>query len=106
MDEKTVKKLLSSMQCGGCGQHCEPTDVDILGHQEDVWIISVYCPSCNSRGLVTVVIKEGEESEAASELTEVEKSGFSTPVSADDVIDMHIFLKDFDGDFSSLFAKR
>ena len=104
MDDKVVKKILSSMQCGSCGKYCEPTNIDVLGHKEDVWIISVYCPSCNTRGLVTVVIKESEESEEANELTEVERDRFSTPVNSDDVIDMYSFLKDFSGDYISLFS--
>jgi hypothetical protein len=30
----------------------------------------------------------------------------SAPIDFDDVLDMHIFLKDFDGDFRSLFCER
>jgi len=106
MDERFIKKLLSHMKCGVCGQHYEPANVKVLEHREDLWFLSVYCPGCKSQGLVAAVIREGKAPEIVTELTEVEKSKLSTPIDSDDVIDMHTFLKDFGGDFSSLFSKK
>jgi hypothetical protein len=106
MDEKFIKKLLSNMKCGVCGQHYEPANISILEHREDLWFLSVYCPGCKSQGLVAAVIREGKVNKVITELTEAEKSKFSTPIGSDDVIDMHTFLKDFSGDFSSLFSKK
>ena len=106
MDEKFIKQLLSKMKCGVCGRSCEPANISVLGHREDLWFLAVYCPSCSSRGFVSAVIKEGEIREAVTDLTEAEKNNFSTPVGSDDLIDTHTFLKDFKGDFSSLFSEK
>jgi len=106
MDERFIKKLLSNMKCGVCGQHYEPANIKVLEHREDLWFLSVYCPGCKSQGLVAAVIREGKAPEIVTELTEVEKSKLATPIESDDVIDMHTFLKDFSGDFSSLFYKK
>jgi len=106
MDERFIRKLLSNMKCGVCGQHYEPTNISVLGHREGLWFLSVYCPSCKSQGLVAAVIKEGKVPEVVTELTEAEKSKFSIPIGSDDIIDMHTFLKDFSGDFSSLFSEE
>jgi len=106
MDERFIKKLLSNMKCGVCGQHYEPANIKVLEHREDLWFLSVYCPGCKSQGLVAAVIREGKAPEIVTELTEVEKSKLSIPIDSDDVIDMHTFLKDFGGDFSSLFSKK
>lgn len=106
MDERFIRKLLSNMKCGVCGQHYEPANIKVLEHREDLWFLSVYCPGCKSQGLVAAVIREGKAPEIVTELTEVEKSKLSTPIDSDDVIDMHTFLKDFGGDFSSLFSKK
>ena len=95
MDEEYIKTLLSHVKCGHCGHHCEPANIDLLGHEGDLWLFSVYCPSCKSQGLVTVATKESKVPEVAAELTEAEESKFSTPISSDDVIDMHVFLNDF-----------
>ena len=106
MDDKFIKKLLSNMKCGVCGQRYEPTNINVLGHREDLWFLSVFCPSCKSQGLVAAVIKEGKLPEVVTDLTEAEQKQFSRTVSSDDIIDIHAFLKGFDGDFSSLFSKK
>jgi len=106
MDDKFIKKVLSRMKCAVCGRRYEPANVNILGHREDLWFISVFCSSCRSQGLVAAVVKEGKLPEVITELTEVEEGRFSTPVESDDLIDMHAFLKDFGGDFSALFFRK
>lgn len=108
MDDKFIKKLLSNIKCGVCGQHYEPTHVSVLGHRENMWFLSVFCPGCQSQGLIAAVIKEGKAAELVTELSEVEHSKLaaSPPIGADDVLDMHTFLKKFSGDFSSLFPEK
>ena len=106
MEDKFIRKLLSNVKCKHCGQHCEPANIDLLGHQEDLWLFSMYCSSCYSRVLVAAAFRESEVPEAVTELTEAEKSKLSAPIISDDVLDMHIFLNDFSGDFSSLFSEE
>ena len=37
MEERLIKKLMTSTKCAVCGQHYEVDDVSILGQQEDLW---------------------------------------------------------------------
>jgi len=106
MDEKFLKKLLATMKCGMCGNPYQSGNVNILGHKEDLWFLSVFCPSCKSQGLVAAVVKEGKVTEVITELTPEEQKRLSmaTPLSSDDLMDMHSFLTDFNGDFGSLFG--
>jgi len=60
MNEKVVKNLLANMKCGLCSQQYEPEGVDIVGHHMDLWLISVYCPNCTSRGLFVATEEELE----------------------------------------------
>lgn len=108
MDEKFIKKLLSNMKCGSCGQRYETTNMNILRHREDLWFLSVYCPSCKSQGFIAAIIKEGKLPEVITELTEAERAKFSTapPIGSDDVLDIYTFLEEFSGDFSSLFPEK
>jgi len=106
MDDKFIKKLLANMKCGVCGQRYEPANINVLGHREDLWFLSVFCPSCKSQGLVAAVIQEGKLPEVITDLTEEEKSQLREMVDGDDLVDMHIFLKDFGGDFSALFGEK
>ena len=107
MDDGFIKRLLSNMKCGVCGWHYEPSHIKILERREDLWFLSVFCPFCNSQALVAAIIKEGKMSEVVTDLTEADYSKLcaSSSVEIDDVLDMHNFLKYFEGDFSALFAK-
>ncbi|MFQ5827455.1 MAG: hypothetical protein ACE5IA_08885 [Dehalococcoidia bacterium] len=108
MDESLVKKLMATLKCSVCGQHYEATNVQVLGRREELWFLSVSCLSCHSQGLVAAVIKEGKPQEIITDLTEEEFARLSEQpsVEGDDILEMHTFLKDFDGDFSSLFPKK
>jgi hypothetical protein len=57
---------------------------------------------------VAAVIKEGESPEVVTDLTQEEYAKFSEAdvVAADDVLDIHNFLEEFDGDFSHIFSKE
>ncbi len=108
MDEKYAKRLLASMKCGKCNKHYDPGHINILGHQDDVWFFSVYCSTCQSQGLVAALIKNGKTSNVITDLSAFELAKFtkSSKISSDDILEMHSFLKDFDGDFEHAFPKN
>ena len=99
-----VKHLIASIPCAVC-QHCyEPDDVRIVEHHDDIWITAVKCAHCGTRSLVFAMIQEGEKTEIVSELTSQEWARFREMprIDADDLLDVHEFLRDFDGDFVGL----
>ena len=107
MEEKLIRKLMTSMKCDSCGQHYEVCDVDVLGHREDLWFLKVHCSTCHAQCLVAAVVKESRVPGAVTGLMEKgrDESG-GRVIAVDDVLKMHNFLKDFDGDFSQLFVQR
>ncbi len=108
MDKSLIKRLLASIKCGACGQRYEVDNVDVLGHQEDLWFLSVFCSACQIQCLVAAVVKEGKAPKVTTDLTEAEWDKFKKmdKLTADEVLDMHSFLKGFDGDFSQLFSQK
>lgn len=108
MQERFIKRLLSTIKCSVCGQRYQVANVNILGHYGELWFTSVFCPACGTQALVAAVIKEGKLAEVVTDLTEEEYAKFldSAPVEMDDVLDIHNFLKGFGGDFSNLFTKK
>jgi hypothetical protein len=108
MEERVVKKLMTSVKCTNCGQNYQTRNVKILGNHQDLWFLQVSCSSCNSRYLITAVINQDKNSDIVSDLTDVEFTKFnqSHTLNADDVLDMHSFLKKFNGDFSKLFGYK
>jgi len=108
MEEKLIKRFMTSIKCSVCGQRYEVDNVRVLGHQEDLWFLSIFCSTCQAQCLVAAVIKEGKEPKVITDLTEAEREKFKKmgKLTADEILDMHLFLKGFDGDFSQLFSQK
>jgi len=107
VEEGLIKRLMTSIKCSVCGQRYEADNIDVLGHQEDLWFLSILCPACHARCLVAAVVREDSVPEVITDLTQAELDRFRnvSKVTTDDVLDMHNFLKDFDGDLSQLFSR-
>jgi len=108
MEEKLIKRFMTSIKCSVCGQRYEVDNVKVLGHQEDLWFLNVFCSACQTQCLVAAVVKEGRAPKVTTDLTEGELDKFKKmdKLTADEVLDMHSFLKSFGGDFSQLFNQK
>ena len=108
MEERLLKKLMSSIKCGSCGQCYESYNIDILGHNDDMWFLRAHCKSCHSHSLVVALIKDDREPEIVTDHTEAEldKFKYKAKFEGDDVLEMHRFLKKFSGDFSSILEQK
>ena len=106
MREAFLKRLFAKVNCGVCGQKYDVSNIKILDQEDGLWVLSVYCSSCGTQGLIAAVVQEGNITEVITDLTEAERERFgdSEVVGVDDVLEMHNFLKEFDGDFTSLFS--
>ena len=75
-------------------------------------MVTVVCEGCQHQGFITAIIQgRAPESNRAPrvptpELTPAERARFAvaTPVATDDLLDLHLFLEAFDGDFAALFG--
>lgn len=106
MRERFIRRLVATMKCAVCGRRYTASNINVLGHKDEMWFLSVSCPACNTYGLVAAVIKGDKEPAFVTDLTEAEYAKFksSEHIHADDVLDIHNVLKDFDGDFIKLFS--
>ncbi len=105
MEEGLLKKLMATVKCGVCGRSYDTENVDVVGHEEDLWFLKAFCPSCHTECLVAAVVKKEKAPKIPNDLTQTEFRRFANEhgPTADDLLDMHNFLKDFNGDFSQLF---
>ena len=117
--EKQIKRIvLDRMErCSVCHRGFEPDDVHVLSRKSDMWMLMVSCGECQARNFVAAVIGDGDAEEAQLALRRLGEEHVRTrtdiepedegvpgePVSVDDVIEIHQFLKGFDGDFKALF---
>ena len=111
-------------RCVVCHREYEVSDITSVQRKPGVWTLIVECEQCRSRNYIAAVTQDGSAEDAMFEvrsLTEqamkdasgrsihTSSSGESDvpasgePVTAGDVLDMHDFLKDFDGNFERLF---
>lgn len=109
MEDGIIKNMVASMSCGVCGQSYGTDSITVLGRKEALWVLRVVCPACQTRHLMVAVAEKAAETE--HDVTEVaggepDKLDNVGKLTADDMLDMHNFLNDFDGDFSRLFGQR
>ena len=112
--EERIKRLILAAvsRCSACRRSYTLTDFAVLGHHEHLWMVTVICADCHHQGFVTAVI-QGRPSPGTKavptpllELSPAERARFAsaTPVVTDDLLDLHLFLDEFDGDFAGLFG--
>ncbi|HLB12351.1 MAG TPA: hypothetical protein VJO15_05265 [Dehalococcoidia bacterium] len=106
MRESFLRKLVATVKCNSCGQRYDKAHIHVLAHQDGLWFLQVSCSSCNNSGLVAAVFSEERASSVVTDLTPAEFSRFqhTDAVTADDVLRMHVSLKDFGGDFKAIFG--
>lgn len=108
MEEGLIKRLMASIKCGVCGHRYEVDNINVLSHDQDLWFLSASCLACHTRCLIAAIVSEGKAPEVITDLTEAELVRFRNAgkLTADDVLEMYNFLKNFDGDFSRLFSRK
>jgi hypothetical protein len=104
--QKVICKAFSSVECELCGQHYEAANISFMGHRNGWWFLSLYCSVCKRNRSAVVGVGKGQPTQVIIEPAGADTGELSAPIDFDDVLDMHIFLKDFDGDFRSLFCER
>lgn len=117
-------------RCAVCHREFKADDIKVIARRPDVWTMLVECTDCHARNFVAAVMNDGDpqaarlalrrltedainrgtidfgETEVSlePELTQERPADPSAPaIDAGDVVDMHQFLNDFDGDFKRLF---
>jgi len=107
VNEQFIKQVVASTvgSCGNCGQRYDESSISVVGHQDDLWFLSLTCSNCRSQSLVAALVKESFQIAATDLLPdEAERFRDAPAVGADDVLDIHQFLSEFDGDFRALFG--
>jgi len=107
-EESLIKSLIALVKCSVCGQRYKMGDISVLGHSQDLWYLKAICSVCRTQSLVAVVIKEDGLPEVVTDLTgkELDKFRDAGVMTADDVLDMHNFLKEFSGDVAQLLNRE
>lgn len=114
--EERIKRLILAAvpRCSACQHSYAVADFAVIDHREHLWMITVRCADCQHQGFITAVVEgHGIEERHAPRASRAEFFTEETarivpynPVTVDDLLDLHDFLDDFNGDFARLFARR
>jgi hypothetical protein len=118
MPDTVIKRIVVDRmeRCRVCHHVFVPDDVHVLSRNSEMWMMVVTCTECHDRKYVAAMLSDGDPEQARLAMRaprerpergdDVPAERRSPPVSGDDVLDMHEFLRDFDGDFLNLFRGR
>lgn len=95
-----IKQLITTVRCARCHQHYSVEDVRVVGRQNDLWLLEVTCGNCQSHGWALALLK-GAEHELKHTGVMPEEPQIPR-INAEDVLNFHEFLRDFDGDVYDL----
>ncbi|HEX5467055.1 MAG TPA: hypothetical protein VFW92_10330 [Candidatus Limnocylindrales bacterium] len=98
-----IRGRMSSLTCAACGRPYDRQRVRVLAQREGLFFLDLACPECGSEAVAIVSVEQTGDRTSRIEVGDLAEGA---PVSAVDVLDMHRFLADFDGDFQRLFGPR
>jgi hypothetical protein len=113
--EKQIKRIVLDRmdRCGVCHHAFAPDEIHVISRRPDMWMMVVECEECHARNFVAAVLNDGDPDEAQVALRRLSQGDarpdaapLGPPVDAHDVLEMHDFLRDFNGDFLRLFRQR
>lgn len=98
-----VKAIRQMVKCPSCHSTFSEQDVEMVAGVGPSYFVRMTCGVCNVSVMASLM--QVGQNEISGEIN-AEMSGFentnSEPVSSDDVIEVHQFLRDFDGNFRGI----
>ena len=116
--DSLIHHLMDTVRCSVCSATYAYENVTVLGHQDELWFLTVTCPDCQTQGLIAALVR-GEDRAAGPTpvATPAEAPGAAAgavteappvrdPITDADVADMREFLHTFRGDLAAEVARR
>ena len=90
--------------CPVCGRSLKGCDVQVLSHEEERFHLQVTCAQCQVTFIVVLAIAGGgvEDIESIEAETTKEPVAVREHISVDEILDLHLMLKSFQGNLSEL----
>lgn len=90
--------------CPVCGRSLKGCDVQVLSHEEERFHLQVTCAQCQVTFIVVLAIAGGsvEDTESIDAEPKGEPAAVREPISVDEILDLHVMLKNFQGTLTEL----
>ena len=90
--------------CPVCGRSLKGCDIQVLSHEEERFHLQVTCVQCQVTFIVVLAIAGGAVEEIEKSIPEPvgEPMAAAEPITVDEILDLHLYLKNFQGTFKEL----
>ena len=93
--------------CPVCGRSLKGCDVQVLSHEDERFHLQVTCAQCQVTFIVVLAIAGGAVEEIESATSQAiepveEPAAAAEPISVDEILDLHLYLKNFQGTLKEL----
>jgi hypothetical protein len=90
--------------CPVCGRSLKGCDIQVLSHEEERFHLQVTCGQCQVTFIVVLAVAGAgvDEIESVDPAPEVETAPAREPISVDEILDLHLYLKNFQGTLKEL----
>jgi hypothetical protein len=93
-----IRNIKRNVPCNECGHGFKEKDISVVAMLHDMVVCNILCPECGTHTVAQISLM-GE----ARQLSYNKVNG--EPITKDDVLDMHNFLKNFKGDIKDYFKQ-
>lgn len=102
-----VGQIKKNVKCPKCQASYTDEDIELIGGLGDEQhFFHASCSKCDSESVVNVSLQfDDNQMVIPGDLKKLGTAPRMGHISSDEVLDMHNFLKSFDGDFSRIFKK-
>jgi len=108
-----LREQAKGYDCNVCGQNHSRSEIRVLGRLESAWIVRVTCAKCQTAFKLLVVLDDDHAAVSPIQEEPTREPGpqreprrRKAPVSLDEVLDAHEYLRTYDGDVKALFKPR
>ncbi|TMD98226.1 MAG: hypothetical protein E6I72_03735 [Chloroflexi bacterium] len=90
--------------CPVCGRSLKGCEVQVLSHEDERFHLQVTCAQCQVTFIVVLAIAGGAVDEIETSIPEPaeEPVAVAEPISVDEILDLHLYLKTFQGTLTEL----
>lgn len=89
--------------CPVCGRSLKGCDVQVLSHEDERFHLQVTCAQCQVTFIVVLAIAGAAVEEIESSIPEPAVQPVAAePISVDEILDLHVYLKNFQGTLKEL----
>ncbi|HLH26026.1 MAG TPA: hypothetical protein VK066_26215 [Chloroflexota bacterium] len=112
--EGLIRHLMDTVRCSVCSGTYAYENVSVLGHQDELWFLTVTCPDCRTQGLIAALVRDEEPQPTAPAPADAGQAAppaadtapSDAPISEADVAAMREFLRTFQGNFAAAVSGR